>query len=174
MSEFLADEDPEPQSRYPVNYETGLAYEGYDLSDYYAALQEKEAVGRLSVTVDAVLKRYKHEDDGSDCYLKTDEHMLRRRMIPREVEGRVIERAAYWFVDRREDTDYCRSWSIDGDEVNWCHNEERHEPAADVMEHILQVFPMNERPVPARRSMGAVTLSILAKLQRTRPRFDTA
>lgn len=179
MSEFVVcDDDPDPlpadEIPYAINYQTGLAYEGYDLSREYAELQEKDAVARLSVAVDRVLQRYKQQDDGDNCYVKTDQYTLRRRMIAHAVEGRVVKKAAYWFVDRTDgETDYCRSWSVDSPEVNWCHNEELHEPAADVMERITQAFPLTERPVPTRRSFGAATLSMLNKLHWTRVRGDT-
>ncbi len=163
MSELLVvEDDPDPLPA-DSTYEqpTVLAAETL-LAERELALYEREAVGRLSVAANHILSVYEPSGDYDDCRVVSGDIMLRRRITERDEAGRTAQTISYFYVDKSDGQNYCRSWTSGSEHVNWCYQEERHEPADDVRSRLDAVFPISDPPTIERR----LATRVLAKLRR--------
>lgn len=163
MSELLVvEDDPDPLPT-DSTYEqpTVLAAETL-LAERELALYEREAVGRLSVAANRILSVYESSGDYDDCRVVSGDIMLRRRITERDEAGRTAQTISYFYVDKSDGQNYCRSWTSGSEYVNWCYQEERHEPADDVRSRLDVVFPISDLPTIERR----LATRVLAKLRR--------
>ena len=154
MSECQVDDsDPHPEEyRYPVNTETDLAYEGYELSadlllQEILSRDEREDIVALSNSASKALDMY---GEGQPT---------RRRAIVEDAKlHRIIEDGAWIFTleDTLDDIRRCRQWKLDGEHVSWCDTQRRYEEPSAVHDRLLQLFPLNRENVgifeSARRS----------------------
>jgi hypothetical protein len=169
MSELIIEDDPDPLSGsingYRINLETGTAYDGYELSQYYRETEAQQAerrnVGRLSATADRILRDYEAEGDSENTWVHnaTDDIFLRRRRFERRIGGGgTFNFSMYFFVDRSNGQDYCRSWWSESASVNWCQQEKRVEPAADVTTRLETAFPARDNSPVRQRDFGRSVL----------------
>lgn len=169
MSEFTIEDDPDPlssgqeQGNYPINFETGLAYEGPDVADSLLveremAEYERHRVAKLCVVANRLLSEHPDSEGEIDDKLIRNERVLLRRRS----DG-ALKHFIYFFVVNEEDgSKYCRSWSTTSAQVNWCVVEERYEPADDVAARLEQELSYAQES--RRRQLGA---KVLAKLRRS-------
>lgn len=136
MSELQIDDDPDPQPsrrEYPINWETGLAFDDHDL---VAELAEREGVYRLTVYADRVIESELGEGETTKRRLVTDDAQLYRTSTPSGAK-------LYAFYDTLEDSRRCRAWKSGDSGVSWCENELRYEPANEVLARLESVFPVS-------------------------------
>ncbi|MDB5165432.1 MAG: hypothetical protein JWM00_322 [Candidatus Saccharibacteria bacterium] len=165
MNELIVNDDPEPgdpnNEQYPENFVTGLRYEDDGLASEYRELerqqQEKVAVAALCVQAETLFRVYEPSGDIYDQTIAHEDATLRRRRETRSVDNRTITTILYFFNDNHNEAGYCRVWTNASDQVNWCYNEQRHEPAAEVQAHLHEVFPPIDMRMSARR-FGKLTL----------------
>ncbi len=142
MSELqLDDPEPDPSPRfYAENYQTGEAYDDYDLSAYLLEQEvlsrdEREEIVLLSNDASKVLDVY---GEG--------ENTRRYAMVERARLDRVVLNGAWIFT--LEDTlggrTRCRSWRLGGDGVSWCDDEWRYEEASAVHARLMELFPLEK------------------------------
>lgn len=174
MSEqLIIDDDPDPLSGsingYRINLETGKAYDGYELSRYYRETEEQQAerrnVMQLSVVANRILDEYEAKGDADDkhVYNAAGDIFLRRRRFSRTIQnGGTLDFAMYFFIDRSNGQDYCRSWWSEAGKVNWCAQEKRVEPAIDVTARLEEAFPsIDQLPAKRRRFGGGVLARVV-------------
>ncbi len=172
MSELLQDDDPDPQPRaereYPVNWQTGEAYDDYESAEYYGEQHhlslEREAIERLSSYASRILDspqaigpqtERRAMVEGGELYRKISEGMWMFSFIDTIDESR-----------RR-----CRVWTSDGNGVNWCEDEQRYEPAEEVAARLEAMFSLEEAAEIASTPSGLRFRRLLALLAfRTRER----
>jgi hypothetical protein len=169
MSEFTIEDDPDPLSsnqernNYPINLETGLAYEGTDVADSLLveremAEYERHQVAKLCVVANRLLSEHPDSEGEIDDKLIRNERVLLRRRSDAK-----LKHFMYFFVVNEEDgRKYCRSWSTTSEQVNWCVDEERHEPAEDVAVRLEEELAYAQES--RRRQLAA---KVLAKLRRS-------
>jgi len=167
MSEFVAEEDPEPLSRGLQEFinisivESGR-YRDDGLADEYRELereqQERVDVGALCVQADTLFRVYQPSGDIFDQTIAHGAATLRRRRETHLVDDRPpVTTILYFFNDNRDETGYCRVWTNASEQINWCYNEQRHEPAADVQGHVQEAFPPAQMRMTPRK-FGKFTL----------------
>lgn len=157
MSELQLD-DPDPFSRwrdYSENYETGLTYEGYELSmdllqQEIESRDERDAIRTLSNYASLVLD-VRGEGEPTRRMLIT-EHAQLYRLI---ADGSWI----YTFKDTAGENPRCRSWKLGGEGVSWCDDELRYEEASSVQARLETLLPLALKTVevPLPRRMGATS-----------------
>lgn len=145
MRELLQDDDPDPlpeRYTYPVNLQTDLAFDDVELVRDLAERErigfEKQAVAKLSNYTSRVLNEY-GEGVLSNRQIRRDEVELYRRIT----DGAW----SFAFIDTIEGRRRCRAWALGGDSVSWCEDEQRYEPADEVLARLSGAFPME---VPER------------------------
>lgn len=155
MSELqLDDPDPLPtQRRYPVNFETDLSYEGYDLSrqlleEEILSRDEREDIVVLSNYASSVLDTY-GEGSQTRMHAYTEGAELHRIIC----DGAWI----YTLVDTLEDRRRCRSWRLGGDSVSWCDDEWRYEEASAVGQRLRELFPLATGSSQGVSELGRIT-----------------
>lgn len=159
MTETFIEDDPEPFPVSTINYETGDAYEGPSAKEYAIAQllrneQERSDIVALSNLCDDVLRGHSSAvGDTDDRRIYTNDLFLRRRRMPT-----MPNESIYFLVI---DNHYCRSWSSHASEVHYCFDEERHEPARDVMARISERVA-----VETVSSRQRFSIWVLAKLRR--------
>jgi len=174
MSELLVvDDDPDPlpadeTRNYPVNFETDLAYVGPEaaatlLAEEARVKYEKEAVGQLTVAADRILREYDVAGEFEDCRVQRGDTMLRRRIVTHREEDRIVSGTSYFYVDKSAGQNYCRSWSSTSEQVNWCYQEQRHEPADAVRARLETTFPPLSSQTPSRHFGGRVLAKLLRR-----------
>ena len=164
MSEIVEEEpEPLPLREYGINLGTGLAYDGLLSNDYAQQeeaeitpemrIQEKRDVWRLTEYVNELLP------SKIDSTIQYGDAFLRRRLSEPD------EKILYFFKEQQNDRPYCRSWAQGDDRVNFCLEEVRHEPAIDVLEHIMKSFEgMETSKTSSSRSTLRFGSYVLAKL----------
>lgn len=175
MSELIIEDDPDPLSGsingYRINLETGKAYDGYELSRYYRETEQQQAERRdvihLSMVADRILDNYHGagEPDDKRVYNEAGDIFLRRRRFVRSVDnGGTFNFSMYFFIDRSNGQDYCRSWWSEAGKVNWCAQEKRVEPAVDVTARLEVAFPQRDDDSSRLSRFGSGVLARLARL----------
>ncbi len=162
MSEIVVEEDPEPLSGiYPINLETGLSFDGYDLADDLARQEDRTEVVKLSLEADAILARAGHGLNEEDVVVEESTQRLRRRVkIYRDGEHmRTLK--TYFYIDSSQEPRYCRQWTNESERINYCLNEQRHERAFFVRQKLEGAFAEPEIEPNLSRQLGA---RVLAKL----------
>ena len=167
MSEVQLD-DPDPFSRkreYYENYETGLAYDGYELSmdllrQEIESRDEREAIRSLSNYASLVLEE-RGEGEPTRRKLVTEQAELHRLII----NGNWI----YTFRDTAGKNPRCRSWKLGGEGVSWCDDELRYEEASSVQARLETLLPLtlNTVEVPLPRRMGTTSARVKRALAST-------
>ncbi len=137
MNEILQDDDSEPHPvtarEYCVNYQTDLTYEDDGLATELAYLQEVQDIQILSALASQLLERDAASGDQTNRVLRVDNASLKRQISDGSWR--------YTFEDyNNEGQARCRVWRLGGDSVNWCENEQRYEPAREIMERIAATF----------------------------------
>jgi hypothetical protein len=150
MSELLQDDDPDPQPsaarRYPINYQTELAYEDDGLASELAHLQEIEDIHALSMLASRLLEGDLASGPQTNRQLQVGEASLRRHISDGAWK--------YVFEDCSEEgVARCRAWRLGGDSVSWCKQEQRHEPAHEVMERLAATFIEQPQAIETKRSL---------------------
>ena len=158
MSELQLD-DPDPLSRtrdYFENYETGLTYEGYELSgdllrQEIESRDEREAIRSLSNYAALVLEQ-RGEGEPTRCRVITEQAELIR----------IIHNGGwiYTFKDNAGDVPRCRSWLLGGEGISWCDNEWRYEEASSVQARMEVLMPLQTIEVPEPRRLSATPARI--------------
>ena len=170
MSEFVSEsepiDDPEPPSGGLYEFiQTSIIepsrYVDDGLAEEYRHEQEKIDIPALSKFADTLLMTFNPNGDPLDQRIRRGGAMLRRRR-----EGTIIQYFFTNIIDEQEygreyPEEYCRAWTNGSREINWCYNEQRHEPAADVQANIERAFfpPAPENP----RKLGKLSLSSLIR-----------
>lgn len=163
MSEVLVvEDDPDPLPADEFYGQSTLRASETLLAERELAIYERDAVSNLSMVANRILSSYQTIGEDDDCRVVSGGTMLRRRNTERDEAGRMAQVTSYFYVDKTAEPNYCRSWSARGEQVNWCLEQERHEPADDVRVKIEQAFPLP--------SSGSIKLRlanrVLAKLRR--------
>ena len=154
MSELQPDDpDPLPAQRiYPVNFETDLSYEGYDLSaqlleEEILSRDEREDILALSNYASLVLDEY---GEGSQTRMHAYTQSAELHRIIRE--GAWV----YTLIDTLEERRRCRSWRLGGDGVSWCDDEWRYEEASSVVRRLEELFPRIARSSQDESELGRI------------------
>ena len=163
MSEIVVEEDPEPLSvnGYPVNIETGLAFDGYDLADDLALQEDRAEVVKLSLEADAILARAGHGLEDEDVQVEEGRHRLRRRIRTYDDGEHLRTLKSYFYIDSSQKPRYCRQWTNESEKINYCLNEQRHERAYFVRTHLETGLNRAEETESTQRRLG---VRVLAKL----------
>lgn len=147
MSEFVPEEDPEPLSgtRYEFIQKSIVEPSRYIDDGLAAELrreQEKRDIPALSLFADRLLQMSDPTAGVFDD--QTISHqgaVLHRHVEERLAQGvRISTKKHYFFEAVIDEQEYCRVWMDTSEQVNWCFNEERHEPAADVRKNLETAF----------------------------------
>lgn len=161
MSEFVHEEDPEPLSGGLQEFintsiiDTGR-YSDDGLAAHYRELeqqrQERLDIGALCVQAETLFRLYESSGDADDKTIERGDVTLRRRYEKHlERDRPPITTILYFFNDNRDKEGYCRVWTNASNQINWCYNEQRHEPAADVQAHLHEAFPPAQMRMTPRK-----------------------
>lgn len=157
MSELLQDDDPDPHpgtNERPINWQTNLAFDDNELAD---SLAEREGVFYLSDYADRVIESAQGEGELAKRKVITENAELYRLII-----GNGIKQ--FTFIDTLEGRRRCRAWNVGGVGVSWCEDEQRYEPAKEVLERLEATFPIvdacHEQSV--RNQSGSILKRLLA------------
>lgn len=162
MSEIVVEDDPEPLSgTYPINLETGLSFDGYDLAEDLARQEDKTEIVKLSLEADAILARAGYGLGEEDVQVVEHPHHLRRRIRIYNDGEHFRTLKTYFYIDSSQDPRYCRQWTNESERINYCLDEQRHERAFFVRAHLESGFPEPEEAPIAPRRLGK---RVLAKL----------
>jgi hypothetical protein len=164
MSEIVVEEEPEPlPGSYPINYKTGTALKGYELTLELAKQEDKTEVVKLSLEADAILTRAGYGLSEEDVKVEQQMYSLRRRIRSYKDEEHFRTLKTYFYIDSSENPRYCRSWTNESEQINYCLNEQRHERALFVRERLEAAFPESVLDSMEPRRLGGL---VLAKLLR--------
>ena len=166
MSDFEPIDDPEPPSGGLYEFiQTSIIQPSRHIDDglaeEYRRKQETIDIPALSLFADTLLMTFNPHADPLDQRITRGSATLRRSR-----KGRIMQYFFTNIIDEQESgreypDEYCRAWTNESKEINWCYNEQRHEPAADVRANIEKVFfpPVPESP----RKLGKLSLSRLVR-----------
>lgn len=162
MSELQID-DPDPlptYGGYRMNYETGLVYEGNDLS---ADLAEQE---RASFEREAITSLSNYTSRVVESTYGVGSQTERRAILGEtEVYRKIVDSAwIFGIIDTDNGVRRCRAWVLGGDGVSWCDDEERYEPAGDVLERLKSTFPLEDEKAEKVSSARLGVRRMLARI----------
>lgn len=168
MSEFVLEDDPEHLrgTRYEFIQKSIIEpsrFTDYESAAVYRREQEKRDIPALSLFADKLLQMSDPTANAFDD--QTIYHqgaVLHRHVEERIFHGvRVSAKKHYFFKAIIDEQEYCRVWMDTSEHVNWCYNEQRHEPAADVQKNLETAF----LPLAMNGSyqLGRITLSSLLR-----------
>ncbi len=159
MSELQIDDpDPEPQpdtaSEYPINLQTGLAFDDDELVN---DLAERQGIYYLSAYANKLIESDLGEGD-----------LRRRRIVTEDAELYRIITASntmlFTFIDTLDGKRRCRAWIAEGVGVSWCEEQKRYEPADEVLARLKDTFALNEEVQPGKAVGRSMKKRILAAL----------
>lgn len=153
MSELLQD-DPEPDPQpsdfeYLYGREQPLPFSHYrllvDLAERERIFLESEVVARLSAQADRIIESELGEGDLAKRHVVTENAELYRTIVGSDTK-------LFAFIDTLEGRRRCRAW-VEGDVgVSWCEDEQRYEPADEVLARLEAVFPLVDEDKKRRYS----------------------
>lgn len=170
MSEFVPEDDPEPLSGAFYEYiQKSIIEPSRYIDDGFAAElrqeQEKRDIPALSRFADKLLQICDPTTSTFDNQTISHQGAVLHRHVEERLSGgaRVSAKKHYFFKAVIDEQEYCRVWTDTSAQVNWCFNEQRYEPAADVQKNLEIAF----LPIAMNGTfhLGRISLSNLIRLK---------
>lgn len=178
MSENLLIEEPDPPSGWLKDIQTNeidvvprakytrlaefLINEVPSASEIAMLAAERQAIISLTHTANAMLANSIRSAPNEDSHILSNGVAILKRVTTKNGHTFFLN------IEQGEAEPYCRSWSTDSNLVNWCLNEERHQPAEAVELLLREQFALpQEHEVSRARKIGDKVLGKLPRFMRT-------